>query len=69
MPTISMFYGILIQMFFREHSPPHVHVKYGDYKAVIAINPPELTEGKLPRRALRGCLKTKFLILMLKILT
>ncbi|MBB1073176.1 DUF4160 domain-containing protein [Rhodoferax sp. 4810] len=52
MPTISMFYGMVIQMFFREHCPPHFHVKYGDYKAIIAINPPELTEGKLPRRAL-----------------
>ncbi len=31
MPTISMFYGILIRMFFRDiekHSMPHIHVEY-----------------------------------------
>jgi hypothetical protein len=25
MPTISTFYGILIQMFWRDHAPPHFH--------------------------------------------
>ena len=30
MPTISAFYGLIIQMYFREHAPPHFHVKYGD---------------------------------------
>ena len=31
MPTISMFYGILIRMFFKDtvkHSAPHVHAEY-----------------------------------------
>ncbi|MFA7243547.1 MAG: DUF4160 domain-containing protein [Sulfuricellaceae bacterium] len=32
MPTISMFYGMLIQMFWDEHAPPHFHVTYGEYK-------------------------------------
>jgi len=52
MPTISAFYGILIQMFFNDHGAPHFHVKYGDFKAVIDINSLSLTDGKLPRRAL-----------------
>lgn len=52
MPTISAFYGILIQMFFKDHAPPHFHVKYGDFKAVIDINSLSLLNGKLPRRAL-----------------
>lgn len=52
MPTISSFYGLLIQMFFLDHAPPHFHVKYGDHKAVIDIQKLELVEGKLPRRAL-----------------
>ena len=51
MPTISVFYGLLIQMYFREHAPPHFHVRYGDYKAVVDIQKLEITEGKLPRRA------------------
>jgi hypothetical protein len=29
MPTISRFFGILIQMYFDDHNPPHFHVKYG----------------------------------------
>ncbi len=52
MPTISAFYGILIQMFFSDHAPPHFHAKYGEGKAVIDIQKLELIEGKLPRRAL-----------------
>ena len=33
MPTISMFYGIVIQMFFDDHNPPHFHAYYQDYEA------------------------------------
>ncbi|MBI1866105.1 MAG: DUF4160 domain-containing protein [Nitrospirae bacterium] len=28
MPAISTFYGILIQMFWNEHAPPHFHALY-----------------------------------------
>jgi len=30
MPTISMFYGIMIQMYLGkgEHNPPHIHTLY-----------------------------------------
>ena len=52
MPTISAFYGILIQMFFRDHAPPHFHVKYAEHKAIIDIQDLSLIEGELPRRAL-----------------
>ena len=52
MPTISAFYGILIQMFFRDHAPPHFHVKYAEHKAIIDIQALSMIEGDLPRRAL-----------------
>ncbi len=52
MPTISTFYGIIIQMYFRDHAPPHFHVKYGEHKAIIDIQSLSLSEGQLPRRAL-----------------
>lgn len=52
MPTISTFYGIIIRMFFDEHSPPHFHAQYGEYKASINIQSLTLMEGQLPRRAL-----------------
>ncbi|MBU1311445.1 MAG: DUF4160 domain-containing protein [Gammaproteobacteria bacterium] len=39
MPTISMFYGIIVRMYFapKEHPPPHFHVYYGEHKATIDI--------------------------------
>jgi hypothetical protein len=51
MPTISMFYGIIIQMFWNEHAPPHFHATYGEYKATVDIRDMQIIEGKLPRRA------------------
>jgi len=35
MPTIAIFSGIIIQMFFEDHSPPHVHAIYGEFKALV----------------------------------
>lgn len=51
MPTISMFYGILIQMFWDEHAPPHFHASYGEFKATVDIRTLSISEGSLPRRA------------------
>lgn len=52
MPTISMFYGIIIRMYFApgEHPPPHFHVYYNEYKASVDIRTCEITEGGLPGR-------------------
>ncbi|MBP9726783.1 MAG: DUF4160 domain-containing protein [Gammaproteobacteria bacterium] len=52
MPTISVFYGIVIQMVWDDHPPPHFHARYGEYKGIIDINELKMTEGDLPRRAL-----------------
>ena len=35
MPTISNFYGILIQMYWKDHQPPHFHAIYGSFEALI----------------------------------
>lgn len=51
MPTISIFYGILIQMFWDEHALPHFHATYGEYKATVNIKELTIGEGMLPRRA------------------
>ena len=51
MPTISQFFGIVIRMFFNDHAPPHFHVQYNEFKAVVNIADLAVTEGKLPRRA------------------
>ena len=37
MPLISTFYGILIQMFWRDHAPPHFHALYAEFEAQIDI--------------------------------
>jgi uncharacterized membrane protein len=50
MPTISIFYGIIIKMFFDDHAPPHFHAEYGEYELVIAINPIKIVNGDAPKR-------------------
>ena len=52
MPRISAFYGIVIAMYFDDHSPPHFHAKYGEHEAQILIATGEILHGSLPRRAL-----------------
>lgn len=52
MPEISRFYGILIKMFFADHNPPHFHVYYNEYKAIIGIGSLSIIDGSLPPRAL-----------------
>lgn len=52
MPIVSRFLGIVILMYFDNHNPPHFHVKYNDYRALISINDLAILEGKLPPRIL-----------------
>lgn len=49
MPTISQFFGIVIQMFWREHAPPHFHALYGEHEATIDIRTLDVLNGSLPR--------------------
>ena len=51
MPEVSRFYGIVIGMYNEDHNPPHFHVRYNDYRAVIDIQTGDV-EGRLPRRVL-----------------
>ncbi len=51
MPTISMFYGLIIRMYYfdnQQHNMPHIHVEYQDHKAVIEIPSGRLVAGALP---------------------
>jgi len=52
MPEISRFLGIVIYMHFNDHNPPHFHVKYGTFTAIISINNFSVIEGNLPPRVL-----------------
>lgn len=52
MPTISMFYGILMKMYREQggkHKMPHIHAEYADYEAVFDFEG-NLIEGELPRK-------------------
>ena len=55
MPTLSMFFGIVIRMYLgkKEHNPPHFHTYYQGNKAVIDIKSCELTDGNIPRRQVK----------------
>lgn len=52
MPEISRFFGIVIQMFWADHGPPHFHARYGDYRCAVNISTLQVMQGHLPRRAL-----------------
>jgi hypothetical protein len=50
MPTISVFFGIIVRMYFapKEHNPPHIHVYFQDMNAAINISTCEIMRGALP---------------------
>lgn len=55
MPTISMFYGILVMMYYLDtdhHHEPHIHVEYGEFKASLRIPNGEILSGSLPPKKL-----------------
>jgi len=49
MPTICIFEGIKILMYYREHSPPHFHAERADEAAEIGVDPIVILEGRLSR--------------------
>lgn len=56
MAVIAMFYGIIISMYYfdkRQHHRPHIHVKYQEQEAIVAIPEGELLEGTLKTNKLR----------------
>ncbi len=56
MPVISMFYGIIVRMFYfddKKHFLPHIHAEYQGTVAVIDIETTEILVGELPSKKLR----------------
>jgi len=56
MPVLSMFYGIIIYMYYfdnKEHKRPHIHANYGEYDAVISIPDGDVIKGKMPNNKLK----------------
>ena len=56
MPVISMFYGIIIYLYYydnKEHNTPHIHVEFQEHKAVISIPEGNIISGEFPNNKLR----------------
>lgn len=56
MPAISMFYGIIVYIYFmdkKQHAVPHLHAKYQDHEVVMSIPDGEVLDGDLPRSKMR----------------
>jgi hypothetical protein len=52
MPVISMFYGLIVSLYYfdnKQHHLPHIHVSYSGQEAVFSIETGELIDGNLPR--------------------
>ena len=50
MPVISMFYGIIVSLYFfdsKEHKAPHIHARYQNEEAVLGIPDGAVLAGKL----------------------
>ena len=51
MPAISMFYGIIIYLYYfdnKQHHLPHIHAKYQSEEAIISIPDGNILEGSIP---------------------
>jgi hypothetical protein len=56
MPVISMFYGIIVSMYYldnKRHNLPHIHARYQDTEVVISVPEGDVLEGGLPGPKLR----------------
>ena len=56
MPVISMFYGIIVYLYFfddRAHKIPHIHAEYQEYAVAMAIEDCEILSGSFPNNKLR----------------
>ena len=51
MPTLSIFFGIVIYIYWSDHNPPHIHARYAGEEAVFEIETRAMLEGSLPKRA------------------
>jgi hypothetical protein len=56
MPTISVFFGIIIRMFYRDHNPPHFHAEYQGQNATFDFNG-NLLEGEIDSRTARNLVR------------
>ena len=52
MPTIKVIDSVKIDLYSREHPPPHFHAIYADSEALITIQNFDIYAGRLPKSQL-----------------
>lgn len=58
----SSFDGIRIYLYPRDHSPPHFHVYYAEYEALINIRTLEIMVGDLLTKQLKRVIKWAIIV-------
>lgn len=56
MPVISMFYGIIVMMYYfdnKQHQSPHIHVSYQGNEGVVGLPEGDLLEGEFPPKQMK----------------
>jgi Domain of unknown function (DUF4160) len=56
-PTISIFFGIVVQMYWRDHPPAHFHAYYQGFEGLFSIEIGELIAGQMslgPKRIIKA---------------
>ncbi|MCU0849564.1 MAG: DUF4160 domain-containing protein [Spirochaetes bacterium] len=56
MPAISMFYGLIVYLYFydnKKHNIPHIHVEYQGQEVVVSIMDGSMLEGEIPLKKMK----------------
>jgi len=56
MAVLSMFYGIIISVYFldkKQHKIPLIHVKYQEYEIVLSVPDANVLSGNMPKNKLK----------------
>ncbi len=56
MPAISMFYGIIVYMYYldnKQHSKPHIHARYQADEVILSIPEGDILEGSIPNNKMK----------------
>lgn len=56
MPVLSMFYGVIVMMYYFDtdkHHLPHIHIKFAEFTCVLGIPDGMLLEGDLPKNKMK----------------
>ena len=51
MPILSMFYGVVVRIYFydnKQHHVPHIHAEYAGERVVFSINEGQVLAGAFP---------------------